>query len=69
MKGQDEIKTVEDQWCGRDCPFLRVYDHPFWGKTAWCTYQYRELSFHDGFLANCLFEYPAYIRKKFEREE
>ena len=49
----------DGDYCSKKCPHYKKYNHPFYHHTVWCTYQMRELFYHDGgHIAQCQFKSP-----------
>jgi hypothetical protein len=45
--------------CQMMCPYMKMWEHPFWHHTAWCEYLLKDLFYYDGsFLCHCKTEEP-----------
>lgn len=58
MEPAPPIRDDESGHCSRKCPHLVEWEHPFWHHNAWCDLQMRDLSFYDGYLADCIDNKP-----------
>jgi hypothetical protein len=58
------ILDSDNDHCGRDCPYRKPYEHPFYHHTAWCWKQMKVLEWYDYWLADCVSGDPdAYLVK------
>ena len=53
-----QAMATPDGFCKRECPYMDVWQHPFYHHTAWCWKQMRDLGYYDGLIADCMHREP-----------
>ncbi len=49
----DKIIKKDGFHCAEDCPYLQIWEHPFYHHSAWCWRNLIDLNWHDFWIASC----------------